>query len=61
MSDASRNVGVVEALINPAKREEFVRLNAEKQEHLRHSHGQRQAPATVPLDEAKKRAPDLFS
>jgi 5-methyltetrahydrofolate--homocysteine methyltransferase len=61
VSDASRNVGVVEALINPAKRAEYIRANLEKQEHLRQSHGQRKAPETVALDEAKKRAPDLFS
>ncbi len=60
VSDASRSVGVVEALINPSKRSEFLKQNLDKQAHLRDSHGQRKAPDTVPLAEAQKRAPDLF-
>jgi len=60
VSDASRSVGVVEALINPAKRTEFLRANLEKQEHLRVSHGNRKAPEVVPFAEAQNRAPDLF-
>ena len=61
VSDASRSVGVVESLVNPQKRNDFLRTNFEKQEHLRASHGQRKAPEVVPLNEAKNRAPDLFS
>jgi 5-methyltetrahydrofolate--homocysteine methyltransferase len=51
--DASRSVGVVEKLINPAARERFEAENRELQRQLAASHAQRQAIDLAPYAEAK--------
>jgi 5-methyltetrahydrofolate--homocysteine methyltransferase len=51
--DASRSVGVVEKLINPAARDQFFAENRQLQRQLVASHAQRQAVELAPFEEAR--------
>lgn len=53
--DASRAVGVVAALLDPRKREEFAAQNREEQSRLRTLHAHRQERPLVPLRVARER------
>ncbi len=52
VSDASRAVGVMAALLDPKKREDFARENLASQERLRAVHGKKQAKPLQSLEEA---------
>jgi 5-methyltetrahydrofolate--homocysteine methyltransferase len=53
--DASRAVGVVGQLINPALQPEFARLNLAEQDKLRRQHAGQSVPL-LPIEEARRRA-----
>ncbi len=53
--DASRAVGVVGALLNPALRDQFIAQNAEEQRQLREQLGQPERKSLLPLAEARRR------
>jgi len=54
--DASRAVGVVGSLTNPALKEEFARINRDEQRELREQHaGRRKERTMLPLAEARRR------
>lgn len=56
VTDASRSVGVVEQLLNPRTREEFMREKKSEYENLRSSYlDRRGAPKLLSLQEARKR------
>ena len=50
--DASRAAGVVEKLLNPERRDDFVRTNVATQKQLVESYNQRQQIKLVPYDDA---------
>jgi 5-methyltetrahydrofolate--homocysteine methyltransferase len=56
--DASRAVGVVGQLINPATRAAFAQQNRDDQEKVRRQHAG-QAVKLLPLEEARRRAPKI--
>ncbi|MCS7087417.1 MAG: methionine synthase [Thermoflexales bacterium] len=53
--DASRAVGVVSALLNPALRDQFIAQNAEEQRKLREQLGHSERKPLLPLEEARRR------
>ena len=56
--DASRAVGVVASLLNPARRDEFARENTEEQERLRQLYHEKRRPL-ISLEQARARKPRL--
>ena len=55
VGDASLAVGVVESLLDAQTRDDFIRLNQERQEAARASFDRRQQATLVPYQEARKR------
>jgi 5-methyltetrahydrofolate--homocysteine methyltransferase len=56
--DASRAVGVVASLLDPARRDEFARENSEEQERLRQLYNEKRRPL-ISLEQARARKPRL--
>jgi 5-methyltetrahydrofolate--homocysteine methyltransferase len=56
--DASRAVGVVSNLLDPVRRDEFARANAEEQKRLRELYEEKRKPL-LPLDQARARKPSF--
>jgi 5-methyltetrahydrofolate--homocysteine methyltransferase len=54
--DASRVVGVVSDLLDPARREQLDRENRETQERLREQHAERERKPLLPLERARANA-----